>query len=122
MRKIPYKTDQNNPAVKEYVAAMKRGMTNDTFADVIEAVARGWTHKENENKVMDPTLAKAIAEEVKPLLTEQRRIDAEEFEKMLKDEPIPPDPDFDVVSYDSRISPKNELRAELRQKLERWNS
>ncbi len=28
MKKIPYKTDQNNPAVKEYVQAVKKGMNN----------------------------------------------------------------------------------------------
>jgi len=29
MKKIPYHTDQNNPAIKEYVAAVKKGMKKD---------------------------------------------------------------------------------------------
>lgn len=31
---------------------------------VVEAVARGWCHDENANKVMDTELANAIVEEV----------------------------------------------------------
>lgn len=29
MRKVPYQTDQNNPEVKKYVEAMKKGMGKD---------------------------------------------------------------------------------------------
>lgn len=32
------------------------------------AVARGWCSKENEHKVIDPTLAEAIAQEVNKLV------------------------------------------------------
>ena len=32
--------------------------------DILGAVARGWCNKANENKIMDPDLAEAIADEV----------------------------------------------------------
>ena len=31
---------------------------------IMGAVARGWCHRENENKTMDPELAMAIVEEI----------------------------------------------------------
>ena len=31
---------------------------------IVEAVARGWCHPENERKVMDPVLAFAIVDEI----------------------------------------------------------
>lgn len=32
--------------------------------EIMQAVARGWCHPENENKIMDVTLALAITEEI----------------------------------------------------------
>ena len=39
-----------------------------SMADIAGAVARGWCHKVNENKTMDPDLAHAIADEIVRIL------------------------------------------------------
>ena len=38
-------------------------------AEIIGAVARGWTHDKNASKQFDPELAKSIVSEVLPLIT-----------------------------------------------------
>lgn len=54
--------------------------------------------------------------------TDSLKLKADQILKVIdegigKDEPIPDDPNFDVVTYDSRVSPRNELREEIRAKL-----
>lgn len=49
-------------------------MTNEKeWPNVLGAVARGWCHDANSNKVMDEDLAIAIAKEIMPLVAEATR-------------------------------------------------
>ena len=43
-----------------------------TLDEIREAVARGWCHPDNENKVMDEKLALAIADEIASALLSHR--------------------------------------------------
>ena len=49
--------------------------------ELLGAIARGWCHKENENKVMDVDLANAIAEEVNCYLATNKAMNDEKIEK-----------------------------------------
>ena len=44
--------------------------TGQWYSQVLGAIARGWCSEENENKPMDPTLASAIAVEIRLLYSE----------------------------------------------------
>lgn len=57
------------------VAEFKSSVTED---DVLGAVARGWCSPENENKIMDIDLAKAITVEV------MKAIEAADTKKMAE--------------------------------------
>jgi hypothetical protein len=54
------------------------------WEEVLGAVARGWCHPENHEKVMDSDLAIAIAKELMPIVSEARRLAIQEAVGVLE--------------------------------------
>ena len=61
---------------------------NDVMIDIDDiqgAVARGWCHKVNEHKVMDPDLANAIVEEITVLINTASDAAEDNYDKQNND-------------------------------------
>ena len=63
-------SDEGWGVIEAALSEIRPTITSDQFkgTDILGAVARGWCHPKNENKVMDPDLAIAIASEINDLL------------------------------------------------------
>ncbi len=72
------------------------------------ALARGYCHKENDNKVLDPTLIEAMAQEVEKIGVEEEKgleeLFTDELHGTMKDRK-----GEEVIFWTSKISPKKQF-------------
>lgn len=64
-------------------------MKTNTREELMGAVARGWGHPANANKVMDTDLALAITEELEALIEKEKKEIIEKIKEMGPDVVVP---------------------------------
>ena len=77
MKKIPYKTDQNNPAVKEYVKAVKKGFPKNWVPTLLseeqtKRIKNKWVTAK-DGTVLPPS--EAIRDAIKDKIIERQKME-----------------------------------------------